>query len=46
VQALNSADRDAQAALLTWQVVRQARHNPIGKIQAAIEPPALEPGRG
>jgi hypothetical protein len=43
VQPINGIGRDSDAALLLWRVVQQARENPVGKVQAAMAGPVLEP---
>ena len=42
VNAINSIDRDAQAAILLWRVVQQGRENPLGRVEEAMREPELE----
>ena len=42
VQAINSIDRDAQAAILLWRVVQQAKENPVGRVEQAMWEPELD----
>jgi hypothetical protein len=42
VNAINSIDRDAQAAILLWRVVQQAKENPVGRIEQAMWEPVLD----
>ena len=42
VHAINSIDRDAQAAILLWRVVQQAKENPVGRVQHALWEPMLD----
>ena len=42
VNAINSIDRDAQAAILLWRVVQQAKENPVGRVEQATPQLALD----
>jgi hypothetical protein len=42
VRAINSIDRDTQAAILLWRVVQQAKENPVGRIEQAMWEPVLD----
>ena len=42
VNAINSIDRDAQAAMLLWRVVQQAKENPVGRVEQAMWEPVLD----
>ena len=42
VNAINSIDRDTQAAILLWRVVQQAKENPVGRVEQAMWEPELD----
>ena len=42
VRAINSIDQDAQAAILLWRVVQQAKENPVGRVEQAMLEPVLD----
>jgi hypothetical protein len=42
VNAINSIDRDAQAAILLWRVVQQAKENPVARVEQAMWEPVLD----
>lgn len=41
-RAINSIDRDTQAAILLWRVVQQGKANPIGRVQNALHQPVIK----
>lgn len=41
VRAINSADRDAQAAILLWRVVQQGKVGPVGRLKEALRRPVV-----
>ena len=42
VNAINSIGKDAQAAILLWRVVQQAKENPVGRVEQAMREPELD----
>jgi len=42
IQAMNSVERDTEAAITAWRVVTTGRHNAAGRIQVAMGAPAFE----
>jgi len=42
VRAINSIDKDAQAAILLWRVVQQAKEKPLGRMEEAMWEPELD----